>query len=96
MKELRLRENAVLFENYEALLPECRECYVPGIESAVRTASTLPDSAIEGKLTAMCAIPEPSAAESRLRNSLHLDQSGLVPVALRKWNATETAAESNK
>jgi peroxiredoxin len=32
VKELRLRENAVLFENYEALLPECRECYVPGIE----------------------------------------------------------------
>ncbi len=31
VKELRLRENAVLFENYEALLPECHECYVPGI-----------------------------------------------------------------
>ena len=31
IKELRLRENAVLFENYEALLPECHECYVPGI-----------------------------------------------------------------
>ena len=33
VKELRLRENAVLLENYEALLPECRECYVPGIHS---------------------------------------------------------------
>jgi peroxiredoxin Q/BCP len=31
VKELRLRENAVLFQNYEALLPECHECYVPGI-----------------------------------------------------------------
>src|SRR5258708_10127643 len=32
VKELRLRENAVLFQNYESLLPECQECYVPGIE----------------------------------------------------------------
>ena len=33
VKELRLRENAMLFENYELLLPECHECYVPGIAS---------------------------------------------------------------
>jgi peroxiredoxin len=32
VKELRLRENAVLFQNYESLLPECHDCYVPGIE----------------------------------------------------------------
>src|ERR1700751_1874076 len=31
VKELRLRENAVLFQNYESLLPECHECYAPGI-----------------------------------------------------------------
>jgi len=31
VKELRLRENAVLFQNYELLLPECHDCYVPGI-----------------------------------------------------------------
>lgn len=31
VKEMRLRENALLFENYESLLPECHECYVPGI-----------------------------------------------------------------
>jgi peroxiredoxin len=31
VKELRLRENALLFQNYESLLPECHECYVPGI-----------------------------------------------------------------
>src|SRR5579864_4484626 len=35
VKELRLRENAVLFQNYEAMLPECHECYVPGLESNV-------------------------------------------------------------
>ena len=96
VKELRLRENAVLFENYEALLPECRECYVPGTESGVRSASTLPDSAIEGKLTAMCTIAGPWAAESRLRNNLHLDKSGPRTVSLRKWSATETAAESRR
>ena len=42
VKELRLRENAVLFENYEALLPECRECYVPGIESHAITSAAMP------------------------------------------------------
>jgi hypothetical protein len=26
VKELRLRENAVLFQNYESLLPDCHEC----------------------------------------------------------------------
>jgi peroxiredoxin len=31
VKELRLRENAVLFQNYESLLPDCHDCYVPGI-----------------------------------------------------------------
>ena len=31
VKELRLRENAMLFQNYESLLPDCHECYVPGI-----------------------------------------------------------------
>jgi peroxiredoxin len=31
VKELRLRENAILFENYEWLLPECQECYVPAL-----------------------------------------------------------------
>lgn len=27
--EARRRENAFLFQNFEAILPECRECYVP-------------------------------------------------------------------
>jgi peroxiredoxin len=37
VKELRLRENAVLFQHYEALLPECHDCYVPA-----RPAGTAP------------------------------------------------------
>ncbi len=39
VKELRLRENALLFENYESLLPECHECYVPGIAPLTTTAN---------------------------------------------------------
>jgi len=50
VKELRLRENAVLFENYEALLPECHECYVPGIEAM---------KAGRGASAPVCAIAEP-------------------------------------
>ena len=57
VKELRLRENAVLFENYEALLPECRECYVPGIDgigpAPVRGVTTGTDIA-----TPFCPVPE--------------------------------------
>lgn len=40
IKELRLRENAILFENYEWLLPECQECYVPAL------AHPRPDAAL--------------------------------------------------
>jgi hypothetical protein len=35
--EARRRENAFLFQNFEAMLPECRECYVP---VATDTAAT--------------------------------------------------------
>ena len=35
--EARRRENAFLFQNFEAILPECRECYVP---LATGTAAT--------------------------------------------------------
>ena len=31
VNELRLRENSVLFENYESLLPDCHDCYVPAL-----------------------------------------------------------------
>src|SRR5258708_37732574 len=39
VREFRLRENAVLFQNYESLLPECHECYVPGIAPLTTTAN---------------------------------------------------------
>jgi len=37
--EARRRENAFLFQNFEAILPNCRECYVPAvIESGASSA----------------------------------------------------------
>lgn len=35
--EARRRENAFLFQNFEAILPECRECYVPIITDTAAT-----------------------------------------------------------
>jgi peroxiredoxin len=65
VKELRLRENAVLFENYEALLPECHECYVPGIShfgestnpSADASLRELPQRLNGGALTTTSKVP---------------------------------------
>jgi hypothetical protein len=31
VQEVRQRENAFLFQNFEAMLPTCRECYVPSV-----------------------------------------------------------------
>ena len=39
VKEARQRENAFLFHNFEAVLPNCRECYVPA--AAERAAAAL-------------------------------------------------------
>jgi len=67
VKELRLRENALLFENYEALLPECHECYAPGIAHNAATAGApalggpIPGRTIPGQVAQACAI-EPAAA----------------------------------
>ena len=35
--EARRRENAFLFQNFEAMLPECRECYVPLVTDTAAT-----------------------------------------------------------
>jgi peroxiredoxin Q/BCP len=69
VKELRLRENAVLFENYEWLLPECQECYVPAfrqpqLNAAVPTingeASPRPNEKIESTASRMNGDSPPS------------------------------------
>jgi peroxiredoxin len=65
VKELRLRENAVLFQNYEALLPECHECYVPGIGGGFGI-----------EMAQACAIPEASVCEPGPASALHMGKPG--------------------
>jgi len=59
VKELRLRENAMLFQNYEGLLPDCHECYVPGIASVGP-----PSDASASPPEQFCAMDGMGAAES--------------------------------
>jgi len=68
VKELRLRENAVLFQNYELLLPECRDCYVPGI-GHLTTADTASAIGMQtGEITPACALDPGPTVEPRLVN----------------------------
>jgi peroxiredoxin len=60
VKEMRLRENALLFQNYESLLPECHECYVPGI--APLTIQAGPGDRIAPVCAVEPALTRPSAA----------------------------------
>jgi len=39
VQEARRRENAFLFQNFEAVLPVCRECYVPSADDALAAAT---------------------------------------------------------
>jgi hypothetical protein len=55
VREGRLRGNAFLFQNFEAVLPSCRECYVP---SAKASAMASPPEDI--------ALIDPSAAKRLL------------------------------
>jgi hypothetical protein len=45
VREARLREDAFLFQNFEAVLPNCRECYVPSVKAS-DTASPPEDISI--------------------------------------------------
>jgi hypothetical protein len=45
VQEARRRENAFLFQNFEAVLPNCRECYVPA--AADIRAATAPAEDVE-------------------------------------------------
>jgi peroxiredoxin len=63
VKELRLRENAVLFQNYEALLPECSECYVPALGDG--------SEPVTHSDTAICPVVPPSAVQPTNGASSH-------------------------
>ena len=94
VKELRLRENAVLFENYEGLLPECRECYVPGIDVGPTAGPRRIASGGNAEFAPMCAIPESSARESRMRNGSHLEQPRPAIAAQTTRSVSKMATES--
>src|SRR6266404_9388190 len=71
VRELRLRENAVLFQNYESLLPECHECYAPGIGHPA-TGDAASAIGVNIEIAPVCAV-EP-AAEPRMTNGLDKTQ----------------------
>lgn len=81
VKELRLRENAVLFENYEWLLPECRECYVPGLERLFASIPVAATTAANGE-----------SARERLPSSANVAQvKQSTPLADQiTWSTTGT------
>jgi hypothetical protein len=89
VKELRLRENAVLFQNYESLLPECHDCYVPG--SASVTAADL----LSAKAVVTEEFDQACAAEPATTLSIDNQPNGTAPPDLKapaSLAITETSA----
>jgi peroxiredoxin len=74
VKELRLRENAVLFQNYESLLPECRECYVPGIGQLTVADAASSSAVMTGEVAPACAIEPVLASEPHQVNGIEAAQ----------------------
>ena len=91
VKELRLRENAVLFDNYEALLPECRECYVPGIDQRDGNDAVAGAAAANGSVELSSAVPRDSVQEPRRAKAESVPQRGSRKVA---QSMTEVAMET--
>jgi peroxiredoxin len=94
VKELRLRENAVLFENYESLLPECRECYVPGIERGAEPDAMSTTNAANGDRAEICAISPALDREPVLANGASVAEAGLANTGPAKRRTTEMATEN--
>ncbi len=89
VKELRLRENAVLFQNYESLLPECHERYMPGLQSSVVMPALI--AAANGDLTqTICPLPEPphkgGLANGAMADSSAWAGAGAAPQTKRSVN----------
>src|SRR6266576_2075088 len=71
VKELRLRENAVLFQNYESLLPECQECYVPGIGHLPTVADAASSGGVmTSEVALVCTIESATTVEAPQVNGL--------------------------
>jgi len=91
VKEMRLRENAVLFDNYEALLPECRECYVPGINRGDWAEQIPPVAAVANGSIDPGGIPRDPVQAQSLAKAESVPQGGSRKVA---QSMTEVAMET--
>src|SRR5882724_5234429 len=81
VKELRLRENALLFQNYESLLPDCHECYVPGLATPTTSAKAVtPDQMVQASVTEPVPMHESSLGEE---NTAEIQAAGLVTSAIK-------------
>jgi peroxiredoxin len=95
VKELRLRENAVLFENYEWLLPECHECYVPGLKNDLGLASVLSMSTTDRELVQVCEIPQTPAPEQRPASAVATAQPNAAGAEINGGNVEMATGNSN-
>jgi hypothetical protein len=50
VQEARRRENTYLFQNFEAVLPTCHDCYIPLTSEAVAAATSVSKAAVNGRL----------------------------------------------
>src|SRR6266853_6560432 len=75
VKELRIRENAVLSQNYESLLPECQECYVPGIGHLPTVADAASSGGVmTSEVALVCTIEPATTVEAPQVNGLEAAQ----------------------
>ena len=71
VQEARRREDAFLFQNFEAVLPNCRECYVP----------------VAADIQAATARPRTSNESGRRRQSAWVDRDAVVMVGRQQATA---------
>jgi hypothetical protein len=93
VKELRLRENAVLFQNYESLLPDCHECYVPGLATLTTSATAVtPDQTVQACVIEPVPTYESSLVARRIRFGRFCSATDgpthrIVPYELASWSS---------
>jgi len=96
VKELRLRENAILFENYQTLLPECHDCYVPG-KGSLDVADLLSGKAVTTEEFADACAIEPAVnpnIESQPDRASARDRNGQENTETANTEADDGAASS--
>jgi peroxiredoxin len=94
VKELRLRENAVLFQNYESLLPDCHDCYVPGIAPLATADVMSAKAATTDQMVQACVIePAPTCEFPVEAKSTAATQSSTLATNATNGSTMEMATE---